>query len=101
MEGMFTMASTAVKNLLLEEQFPPGAVRRGREARNVPCFKMFIQKEDNSPQAITDLATECIGLPSHFLHHTEPSEEQSKIPMRDKLAQLYCYKELLSSNFCS
>ena len=49
---MFTTASAAIKNLPLEEQFPPDAIGRCHEARNIPCFNVLIQKEENSPQAI-------------------------------------------------
>ena len=89
-EGMSTMASVAVKNLPLDEQFPPDAIGRCHEARNIPCFNVLIQKEDNAP-------LESVKLPNHFFHLTEPSEVQSKLPIRDELAQLYCYKELLGS----
>ena len=66
-ESMFTMGSTPVKNLPLEEKFPPDAVRRCHEARNIPCFNFFIQKEDNVHLATIDLLIESEGLPNHFL----------------------------------
>ena len=50
MKGMFTMASVAVKNLPLEEQFSPDAIGRCHKARNIPCFNLLIQKEDNTSQ---------------------------------------------------
>ena len=77
MKGMFTMASDAVKNLPMEEQFPPDAIGCCHEARNIPCFNVLIQKEDNAPQATIDLVIESVGLPNHLLNHTEPSEVAS------------------------
>ena len=47
-----------------------------------PLFQLLIQKEDNAPQATIDLVIESIGLPNHFLYHTEPSEVESKLPIR-------------------
>ena len=48
MEGMFTVASVTLKNLPLEEEFPPCAIGRYHEARNIPCFTVVIHKEDNT-----------------------------------------------------
>ena len=70
MEGMFTMASATVKNFPLEEKFPPDAMGPCHEARNIWCFNVHIQKEDNAPQATIDLVTESIGLPNHLLQRT-------------------------------
>lgn len=67
-DGMFTMASSAVKNLPLEEQFPPDAVRHCHEARNIPCFNVLIQKDNNPPQATIDMVIENVGLANHFLN---------------------------------
>ena len=86
MEGMFTKASATVKNLPLEEQFLPDAIGRCHKAWNIPCFNVLIQKEDNAPQATIDLVIESIGFPNHLLHHTEPSEVQGKLPIRDEWA---------------
>ena len=74
MESMFTMA--AVKNLHLKEQFSLDAVGRCHEANNFHCFNVFIQKNDNLPQATIDLVIESMGWPIRFLHHTELSEAQ-------------------------
>ena len=71
---MFTMASAAVKNLPLEEQFPPDVVGQCHEARNIRCFNVFIQKKDNESQATINLLIEGMGLSNHFPHHTELSE---------------------------
>ena len=101
MEDVFTIASVAVKNLPLEEQFPPNAIGCCHEARNIPCFNVLIQNEDNPPQATIDLVIESVGLPDNFLHHTKLSEVQSKLLIRDEWARLFCYKELLSSTLCS
>ena len=90
------MASTTVKNLPLEEQVPPDAVGCFHESRNIPCFSVLIQREDNMPQTTTDLVIGSVGLPCYFLHHAEPSEVQSKLLIRDEWARLHCYKELLS-----
>ena len=49
------MASTVVKNLPLEVQSPPDAVGSCHIARNIPCFNVLIQKEDNVPQAAVNL----------------------------------------------
>ena len=101
MEGMFTMVFATVKNLPFEEQFPPDAIGRCHEARNIPCFNVLIQKENNAPQASIDLVIESVGLLNHLLHHTEPSEVQSKLPIRDEWVPLYCYEELLISTLYS
>ena len=100
MEVIFTMASAAVRNLPLKKQFLRDGVGHCHEARNIPCFNVLIQKEDNVPQANIDLMTESMRLPNHFLHDPEPSKVQSKFPIRDEWAPLYCYKELLSSKLC-
>ena len=91
------MASSAVKKFSLEEQFFPEAVGRSQEARNIPCFNFLIQKEDNAPEVTISLVIESVGLPNHFLHRTELSEVQSRLPIRDEWARLYYYKELLGS----
>ena len=78
------MSSANVKNFPLEEQFPPDAIRLCHESRNIPCFNALIQKEDNAPHATIHLVTESVGLPNYLLHHTEPSEVQSKLPIRDE-----------------
>ena len=88
MEGMLTMASAAVRNLPLEKQFPPDAIERCHEARNIPCFNKLIQKEDNASQATIDLVIESVELPNHFLHHIKRSEIQSKLPISDEWARL-------------
>ena len=49
MEGMFTMAYVAIKNLPMEEQLPRDAIRRYHEARNILFFNVLIQKEDMLP----------------------------------------------------
>ena len=49
MEGMFTMAYVAIKNLPMEEQLPRDAIRRCHEARNILFFNVLIQKEDMLP----------------------------------------------------
>ena len=84
----------------MEEQFSLDPVGRFHEARNIPCFNVLIRKKDNAPQATIDLVTKSARLPNHFLHHTETSEIQSKLPIKDQWALLYCYKELLSSTLC-
>ena len=43
MGGMFTKASAAVKCLPLEKQFPPDAVGRFHEVRNIACFNIVIR----------------------------------------------------------
>ena len=69
MEGMFTMATTAIKSLPLEEQFPPDVVGSCHEARDISCFKTLIQKEDNAPQATIGLViTSDIAQPLSSLH---------------------------------
>ena len=57
-EGMFTLASTAIKNLPMEEQFSPDAIRHCHEARNIPCFNVLIEKGDMMPQVAINLVTE-------------------------------------------
>ena len=95
---MFTMASETIKNLPLEEQFPPHATGRYHKARNIlPCFNVLIESEDNVPQVTIDLVIESVGLPNHLLHHTEPSEVQIQIPIRDEWVWLYCYKDPLQT----
>ena len=101
MEGMFTMASATFKSLLLEEKFPLDSIGRCHKAKNIPCFNVLIQEEDNAPKATVDLVIESLEFPNHFLHHTEPFGVQSKLSVRDEWAQLYCYKELLSSTLRS
>ena len=66
---MFTVTSAAVKSLPLDEQFPANTVGLCHEARNIHCFDVLIQKEDNSSQATIDLVIESVGFPDHFLHH--------------------------------
>ena len=85
-EGVFTMTSAGVKNPPLEEQFPPNVVRRCHKARDIPRFNVFIRKDDNALQATIDLVIESVGLPNYFLHHTEPSEVKSKLPIRNEWA---------------
>ena len=101
MEGMFTMASATFKSLLLEEKFPLDSIGRCHKAKNIPWFNVLIQEEDNAPKATIDLVIESLEFPNHFLHHTEPFGVQSKLSVRDEWAQLYCYKELLSSTLRS
>ena len=60
-------APAVVKNLPLEEQFPPDT----------------IQKEDCA-RATTVLVIESLELPDHFLHCTKPSEVQIKFLIRDE-----------------
>ena len=83
---MLTMVSSAVKQFSLEEQVFPDAVGRSHEARNIPCFNFLSQKEDNAPEVTISLLIESVGLPNHFLHHIEPSEVQSRLPIRDEWA---------------
>ena len=71
---MLTMASSAVKKVSLGKQVFPDAVGRSYEARNIPCFNFLSQKEDNAPEVTISLVIESVGLPNHFLHHSEPSE---------------------------
>ena len=85
MESMFTMV--AVKNLHLKEQFSLDAVGRCHEANNFHCFNVFIQKNDNLPQATIDLVIESMGWPIRFLHHTEMSEAQCS---PSEMSGLYC-----------
>ena len=80
------MASAAVKNLPLEEQFPPDVVGQCHEARNICCFNVLIQKKDDESQATIDVLIEGMGLPNRFPHHTESSEVQSKLFIRDEWA---------------
>ena len=87
MEGMFIMATAAAKSLPLE-QFPPDAISCCHETRNIPCFNVLTQKEDNVAQAI-DLVIESVALPNHVLHNTELSEVQSKHPIRE-MSDLHC-----------
>ena len=86
MEGIFTVASATVKDLPLELHFPPGVVGRCHGVRNISCFNVLIQKEDNVPQATIDLVLQSVGLPNDLLHQTEPSEVQRKLPIRDEWA---------------
>ena len=71
---MLTMASSAVEKVSLGKQVFPDAVGRSHEARNIPCFNFLSQKEDNAPEVTISLVIESVGLPNHFLHHSEPSE---------------------------
>ena len=69
MEDMFTMATTAIENLPLEEQLPPDVVGSYHEARDIPCFKILVQKEDNAPQATIGLVIKSdIAQPLSLLH---------------------------------
>lgn len=98
-EVMFTMASSAVENLPLEEQLPLGTVGHFHEARNTPCFIVLIRKEYNVPHFAIDKMIENVGLLNHLFHYTKPSGLQNKLPIRDELFQLYCYK-LYRSTLC-
>ena len=86
LHGRYVYYGIYYKNVVLEQLFPPDAIGRCHEDRNIPCFNVLIQKEDNAPQATIDLVIETIGLSNHLLNHTEPSEVQSKLFIRDKWA---------------
>ena len=59
--------------------------------RTLTWSHVLIQKKNNVPQATINLVIKSVEL----------SEVQSKFPIRDEWVWLHCYKELLSSTFCS
>ena len=94
MKGIFPMASARVKNLPLEEQFPPDATGHCHESRNMPCFHVLIQKQDNAPQATINLVIESLGLCNHHTEHrtfsTTPNRLKYKASSPSGMSGLDC-----------
>lgn len=101
-EDMFAMASTVVKNLPWDNQFPDDAIGYYHEAMNTPCLKILIWKENTATQTTINLVIESVILPNHFPHHTKPSEVQSKFPIKDESLDFTVARNCLSAPFaCS